>query len=253
MDQSGSPEADEPGYPVRGDQDPARLQVAMDHRVLVGKMDRPTDLAEELQPRGDILAPIVAIRVDPPAVDVLHHQVSPAILGRPGVEEPGDIGVLAERRLDVALGAEPPHDRVTVHPAPDQLDGDVLAEVLDPDRPVDGPHAPAADPLRELIRPDPAPDHRVGLARYHGPRVPGRILIRPGTHGRGRDHRHRDRFHRDRLDHLDARHDTGFRRGRRRSVIRVIPRKLVIHRWSRPLRTAPRCRRSGPRSTDRSS
>ena len=183
IDQLGDPEVDELGHPVGRDQDVARLQVAVDHRVLVGELDRAADLAEEPQPRGDIQPTAVAILVDPLAVDVLHHEVRPAVLGRPGVEQPGDVGMLAERGLDVDLGVEPSHDRVAVHPALDQLDGDLLPEVLDPGGQVDAPHAPAADPRRELIRPDPAPDHRVGLARCDRPRVQGNISLVPGGHG----------------------------------------------------------------------
>ena len=158
------PKFDQLGYAVAGDQDVARLQVPVDHRVLVGELDRAQDLIEEQEPRAHVEPPAVAILVDPLSVDVLHDEIWPSVRGSASVQEPGDIGMLTKRSLDVDLGTEPAHDRLAVHAPVDQLDSNALLEILDPRRQVDASHAVGADPCDELVGTKPLADHRIGVA-----------------------------------------------------------------------------------------
>ncbi len=85
---------------------------------------------------------------DPP--DQLHDEERVPRVGRAGVEDPGDVGVVHDRQR-LPLGVEPRQHGPRVHPRPDQLEGH-----LPPDRPdllgeVDGAHAPLAELLAELV------------------------------------------------------------------------------------------------------
>ena len=216
MDQPGDPEADELRNPVDRDQNIARLQIAMDHHVPVREMDGLANRDEEPQPHEDIEPAAVAVFIDPTAVDVLRHDVRPAVLGRAGVKETGDVGMLAESGLNAELGLESPHDRIAVSSARNQRDGNLLPEVLDSRGAIDGPHAPAADPRRELIRADPSPDHRVVLAGCDRLDMRRDLSLAPVGHGpdvvRDRDRRktrrRREGFQRHRLDHIQAHRGT---------------------------------------------
>ena len=63
---------------------------------------------------------------------------------------------------DAPLVEEAPDDAVGVHPALDQLDGDLLLEprLVPPDGQIDGAHAPPAELGHDPVRADQAPGHR---------------------------------------------------------------------------------------------
>ena len=64
--------------------------------------DRGADLAEELQPLGDVERSAVAVLVDRLPFDVLHHEVRQAVLGRAAVEQARDVRVIEARRGSAA-------------------------------------------------------------------------------------------------------------------------------------------------------
>ena len=79
------------------DQHVRRLQVAMDHTLLVRMVDRMADREEEDEslPGGHPLA--IAILCDGRAFDVLHHEVRPPGGAGAGVEDLGDVRVVHHR------------------------------------------------------------------------------------------------------------------------------------------------------------
>ena len=64
---------------------------------------------EELQPRGEAEAALVAEAGDGLAVDVLHGEVRPAIRRRAGIEDPSDIW-MRQQRERITLELEARHD-----------------------------------------------------------------------------------------------------------------------------------------------
>ena len=146
IEELGDPEIEQLRDAVGGDQDVARLEVAVDDQVLVGEVDRRADLPEELAAARWVGSfRVVAILVDRLPLDVLHDEVGAAVLGGAAVEQLGDVRVV-EVGEDLALGAEAADDLVRVHAAPDELEGDLLLELLvGPLRQVDRAHAAPAE------------------------------------------------------------------------------------------------------------
>jgi hypothetical protein len=89
----GQAEVEDLGRAVGGDQDVGGLQVAVDHRVPVGVLDRRADRQQQpgAVPGGQL--PVGAVLADRLALDVLHDEVGQAVLGRAAVEQPGDVRV----------------------------------------------------------------------------------------------------------------------------------------------------------------
>ncbi len=107
------------------------------------------DDQEQVQALDDGELALPGVGVDRGALDILHHQVRPAIVGGAAVDQPGDVGVL-ERRQDLPLGAEPAH-AVVIEQAADDLDRDALLErAIGALGQVDGAHA--ALPIAETMR-----------------------------------------------------------------------------------------------------
>ena len=52
--------------------------------------------------------------------DQLHHEVGPARVGGPGIEHPGDVGMVHQRQ-GLPLDLEPGDDLLGVHPRLDDL------------------------------------------------------------------------------------------------------------------------------------
>ena len=71
----------------------------------------------------------------------------------PGVEDPGDVGVVHHRQ-GLALGLEPGDDLLRVHAGLDDLQRDPAADGLGLLGHVDGAHAAFADLLQELVGAD---------------------------------------------------------------------------------------------------
>ena len=97
---------------------------------------------------------VVAILGDRHAAHQLHDEVGAAGLGRAGVEHARDILVVHERQR-LPLGLESRDDLVRVHPSLDDLERDPAADRLDLLGHEDRAHAPLADLLEQLVRPDP--------------------------------------------------------------------------------------------------
>jgi len=190
------PEVEEARRAVGRHEDVRRLEVPVDHEVLVRVLHRRADRAEEEESLPDAEAVAVAVLAERPPLDVLHDEVRQAVLGRPSVEQLRDVRVV-ERRQDLPLPAEPGDDLGRVHPLADDLDRDVLAELLvRPRREVDRPHAPLAEPAEDLVGADPEPADRIVLGRKDGRRAilairlaggrrvdPRRIVVRASAHG----------------------------------------------------------------------
>lgn len=101
-EQLGHAEVEQPHLAGRGDEDVARLEVAVHDEPAVRVRHRLGHLQDEAQPRVDRQAALAAMHVDRHAVDELHRQPGPALGGDAGVVQPRDARVL-ERGEDVAL------------------------------------------------------------------------------------------------------------------------------------------------------
>ena len=94
VEQLGDPEVQQFDFPVVGDQDVRRLDVAMDDQVGVGVLDGLGDIEEQPQPPLDGALIRVAILRDRLAVDVFHRQPGLAVRRRAAVYQPGDVGMV---------------------------------------------------------------------------------------------------------------------------------------------------------------
>ncbi|MEM9593506.1 MAG: hypothetical protein AAGD06_04560 [Acidobacteriota bacterium] len=94
FEQLGDAEVQELGAPLLSHQDVAGFDVAVDHQVGVGVLDRGTDLQEEAQPPLDPQAPASAVDIDGLPFDVVHDEVGQAFVGVAAVEELGEVGVV---------------------------------------------------------------------------------------------------------------------------------------------------------------
>ena len=109
-------------------------------RVLHGRAQRQ----EELQAGGGVERARLGELAERHAFHVLHDQVGQAVGGRAAVEQTGDVRMV-EAGENLALGAEAPHDRLGVHPAFEDLEGDALMEhVVVAHRQEHGAHAALA-------------------------------------------------------------------------------------------------------------
>ncbi len=156
-----NPEIEELGLAVRGHEDVAGLEIAMDDVVVVRVLDGVEDAQTEPEAFDRVQPVLVGIQVDRHALDVLHHEVRQPFGRGPAVEEPGDVR-MTERREDLALVPEPPDDQRGVHAAADHLERDAMLElVVGTARQVDGAHAAAAETPFDRIRTERAAEVRV--------------------------------------------------------------------------------------------
>ena len=115
FEQLGDAEVEQARHAVGVDQDVRGLDVAVDHQVLMGVLHRGADLAEEVDPGVESQAVLGRSTVEGHALDVLHDQVGPAVVGGAAVEEARDAGVV-EGGQDLPLGAEPRREVGAVRP-----------------------------------------------------------------------------------------------------------------------------------------
>jgi hypothetical protein len=120
----------------------------------VGVVHRPGHPDEQPQALLNRQAPGPAVLRDGHAVHVLHHQVRPAVVRGPGVQEPGDIGVV-QGGQDLALHREPLQEIVRVQPPAEHLQGNGrLLRSLGPLRQVDRPRTSTAQGVDDAVGPD---------------------------------------------------------------------------------------------------
>ena len=177
-EQLGDAEVDQLRDAVTVDQHVRRLDVAVDHQVLVGILDGRADDPEQRHALRGRRRARGAVLGDRLPLHVLHHQVGLARVGRAAVEHGGDVGML-EARQDLSLQEEAPLEVLGVAPAADQLQRDGLAEhVIVAHGPVDRAHAAVADAGFEVVRTDHPSDIRVDCwirRRVAAPQCPSRI------------------------------------------------------------------------------
>lgn len=104
-EQSCNAEVEKVRFAVYGHQDVAGLEIAVDDEVLVRVLYAGADLEKELKGVGDPQVLSIGELVDANSVDVLHHEVRPAIFECAAIEQPRDRRVL-ERGKNLAFGAE---------------------------------------------------------------------------------------------------------------------------------------------------
>jgi hypothetical protein len=129
---------------VEGDEHVRRLDVAVNHALLVRVLDGVADADEQVEPFARGQQVLVAELRDRLPLHQLHDEVRPAVLGRAGVEHLRNVGMVHEgERLPLRL--EPGEDLPRVHPRLDDLERDPPPDRLGllghPDR----PHAAFAD------------------------------------------------------------------------------------------------------------
>ena len=171
-EQLGDAEIEESRRAVLGDQDVARLQIAVDDEVAVRVMHGIADAPEQGQARLHGQGVALAVLVDGHALDEIHHQVRLAAVGGAGVDQPGDVGVI-EAGEDLPLTGEAGVQDVAIEGRAQHLDGDRLAVlIVDADPEVDRAHAAAPDFADDFVGADPAADHRFRTVRQgHGVRA----------------------------------------------------------------------------------
>ncbi len=138
---------------VESDQHVGRLDVAVDHPLLMRVLDRLADRDEQLQPLARVEPGLVAILGDRDAIDELHDEVGSAAVGGTRIEDPGDVGMVHQGQ-SLALGLEPGDHLGGVHARLDNLQRDPAADGLLLLGHVDRAHTPLADLLEELVRTD---------------------------------------------------------------------------------------------------
>jgi hypothetical protein len=122
----------------------------VDDPLLVRVLNRRAHLGEQLQPVPRRDAALVAEPGDRHALDQLHDEERPAVLGRPGVEHPGDVRVVHHRQ-GLPLGPEPGQHPPRVHPRLDHLQGHPPADRLGLLGQEHDPHPPLAEHRHQLV------------------------------------------------------------------------------------------------------
>src|ERR1700676_5511603 len=104
----------------------------------------------------------LAILVQRAALDVLHHEVRAAVLGRAAIEQPRDVG-MREAGQDLPLVAEVPQDLLRIHAPSDQLERDLLLKMtVGADSTVDSSHAALRHFFSDVVWPNTLPRPRFG-------------------------------------------------------------------------------------------
>src|SRR5207237_7580317 len=98
-------------------------EVAADDALLVGVLNGPTDVGEQLEPVAHAEAGLIAELGDRDPLDQFHDEVGPAGVGRAGVEDAGDVRVVHHGQR-LALGLEAGDHGPRVHAGLDALECD---------------------------------------------------------------------------------------------------------------------------------
>jgi hypothetical protein len=110
-------------------QDVRRLQIAMDHALLMGVLHAFAQLDEQLESRPERHALSIAERRDRFPAHVFHDEVRPPLRRRPRVEYLGDAWVVHHRQR-LPLDLEARDDARRVHAGLEDLDGDLAPHRL---------------------------------------------------------------------------------------------------------------------------
>ena len=152
VEQLGDTEIQQLDGAFLGDQDVLRLEVAVDHQILMRVVNRGADREEETQPFADGEAVGIAVFIDRRSGDEVHHEIGPSVRGGAAIQEFGDIRVI-EVRQDLAFGIEALERVIAEDAAADHLDGHHFAiQVVDAHGLVDRAHAALGDELHDAIR-----------------------------------------------------------------------------------------------------
>ena len=123
----------------------------MDHQPLMRVLHGRAHLEKQLQPLSGRKAVVVTIRIDPYALDQLHHQVGNAVVSGAAIQQTGDVGMI-ERGENLALSAEAFQNKRGIEAAAHQFHGDFLGVLaIRPGGAVHLTHAAMADRLSDLI------------------------------------------------------------------------------------------------------
>ncbi len=125
----GDPEVEQFHGAVGGHENVAGFEIAVDHEVAVGVLDRAAHLSKQREPRGQAESVFIAVAGDGCAVDVLQHEIGPAIIHHAPVEQSGDVAVVQPGQ-DLALVPEAPNGLVGIHTALDDLDRHPLSVLI---------------------------------------------------------------------------------------------------------------------------
>jgi hypothetical protein len=101
----------------------------VDDALLVGVLHRLANADEQFQPLPGRQAVVVAKVGDGDALDQLHDEVRPARVGRPAVEDLGNVGVVHQRQR-LPLRLEAGDDGAGVHARLDDLQRYLAADRL---------------------------------------------------------------------------------------------------------------------------
>ena len=104
-----------------GDQDVARLEITVDHALLMRVLDTIADASEQIEPLLEAQLLLVAVVGEGNAADQFHHEVGATVVGGPGIEDLRDRGVIHDRQ-GLPLGLEATDDPLGVHACLDDLD-----------------------------------------------------------------------------------------------------------------------------------
>ncbi len=125
----------------------------MDDSLLVRVLDGMADLHEDRDALIDAEGVSIAVGGDRVTGHVLHHEVGPPLLGRAGVEHPGDVGVVHHRQ-GLPLGLEAGDDAPGVHPELQDLEGHLALHGGDLLGKIDRTASPLAEMVDQRVGPD---------------------------------------------------------------------------------------------------
>ncbi len=144
----------------------ARLHVAVHEALGMGGIERPGDLAQELDRQRRRQRPVTQAAGEVGAIDVAHGQEEHP-LDLAGLVKRDDVGMVDRRRqARLALEARP-EVGVLRQLVGEELEGDLATE-LPLLREVDDAHAAAAQDPLDAIRPEVGAEARVGTGGGHG-------------------------------------------------------------------------------------
>ncbi len=174
LDQLGDPEIEELHATSVVDQDVRRLDVAVHHQLLVGRVHRARDLQEEIEPiRHAELRGVGALR-DRHAVHQFHHQVRPTVGEGATVEKLRNVRV-TQGGEDLPLVDEAAHQVLRVESPSQHLERDLLlVDAVRATRFVHRRHSPPPPSPRHDVSPDRGPRREIA------PQLP-LVFVREGA------------------------------------------------------------------------